>query len=148
MLSYWVCYLLLQALCTEPKTRRNWRCSLTTSTCQFLTTTMYRDVTRLVLSSFYLLTLKYIFSQNFYIIHSKITLAFSKKSVILSYNFIVVCLFFSCYDNCWMTRFCVSYRSRLRWRQWRDWASSRPCLCQSRPASAADSSPTGCWSVQ
>lgn len=48
------CYLLLQALCTEPKTRRNWRCSLTTSTCQFLMTTMCRDVTRSGLPSSYL----------------------------------------------------------------------------------------------
>lgn len=56
-------------------------------------------------------------------------------------------LLYSCFASFWMTRFCVNYRSHLRWKRWREWVLSLPCPCLSRPMSAAVSSRTGYWSV-
>ena len=145
-------WLFRQVLCMEPKTRKNSRCSLMTSTCLYLMITRCRDVTRSVTHKWKCILLQVtIWSENLW---STIlnTYEYIEKVWILSFkfyfNFLLINFnFCSCCDNCWMTRSCVSYRSHLRWRLWRDWASSLLCPCLSKPASAAVSCQTGYWSV-
>lgn len=134
-------WLFRQVLCMEPKTRKNSRCSLMMSTCLYLMITRCRDVTRSVTHKW---------NQKIYDPPTLTLMNILKNSGSSPLNFTLILInfnFSSCCDNCWMTRFCVSYRSHLRWRLWRDWASSLPCPCLSKPVSAAVSCQTVYWSV-